>query len=347
MKSKNLFKILKSKGFKNVKLDNIIESKYVLKRSGGSYRQFLFSFYDQNQNEWSLVPDLSVSSVVKFIQNKINTKTKWFYTGEAYRKQNKNYNAPIINQTGFEIFASNDKIRDDKEIIQTSIEIFKKSNFKRGELNISNIEIFYALIDRLSLALRWKDRIKRHFCREVYFNQLLKKLSNNTDINFSSVEKDKKIAEKLRKQNPNTLYAGRTLKDILERFDLKNYKEPRSKADKKNVKIIKDYLKISCPIYKAPEVLNKFFKKNKLSLFISNDYFPIDQASKKKIKINFSTNINRSLEYYSGMVFNITVHKKGKESILLSGGRYDGLLKNLGSKKNTTAVGAAIDMSLL
>ncbi len=47
------------------------------------------------------------------------------------------------------------------------------------------------------------------------------------------------------------------------------------------------------------------------------------------------------------MVFNITVYKKGQQKILLSGGRYDGLLKNLGSKKNTTAVGAAIDMSLL
>ena len=103
-------------------------------------------------------------------------------------KQNKNYNAPIINQTGFEIFASNDKIKDDKEIIQTSIEIFKKSKFKKGELNISNIEIFNALIDRLSLALRWKERIKRHFCREAYFNQLLRKLSSDTDINFAEVE---------------------------------------------------------------------------------------------------------------------------------------------------------------
>ena len=44
---------------------------------------------------------------------------------------------------------------------------------------------------------------------------------------------------------------------------------------------------------------------------------------------------------------NITVNKKGKKFSLISGGRYDGLLKNLGSKKNTTAVGAAIDMSLL
>ena len=347
MKSKNLFKILKSKGFKNIELDNIIESKYVLKRSGGSYRQFLFSFYDQNQKEWSLVPDLSVSSVVKFIQKKISSKTKWFYTGEAYRKQNKNFNSPIINQTGFEIFASNNKIKDDKEIIQTSIEIFKKSNFKKGELNISNIEIFNALVDRLSLALRWKDRVKRHFCREAYFNQLLKKLSSKIDINPIAVKKDKKIAEKLRKQNLNTLYSGRTLKDILERFDLKNYKEPRLGADKKNVKIILDYLKISCPIEKAPKTLNDFFKKNKLNLFVSENYFPVNRNSKKNIKIKFSTNINRSLEYYSGMVFNIIVNNKGKQSVLLSGGRYDGLLKNLGSKKDTSAVGAAIDMSLL
>ena len=287
MKSKNLFKILKSKGFQNIELDNIIESKYVLKRSGGSYRQFLFSFYDQNLKEWALVPDLSVSSVVKFIQKRINTKTKWFYTGEAYRKQNKNYNSPIINQTGFEIFASNNKIKDDQEIIQTSIEIFKKSNFKKGELNISNIEIFNALVDRLPLALRWKDRIKRHFCREVYFNQLLNKLSSDTDINPITVKKDKKIAEKLRKQNPNIIYSGRSLKNILERFDLKNYREPRSKADRKSVKIIRDYLKISCPIDRAPKILNNFFKKNKLNLFISNNYFPVNNSYKKKNKNKF------------------------------------------------------------
>tara|TARA_Y100000590_G_scaffold324845_1_gene368460 strand:- start:31 stop:1074 length:1044 start_codon:yes stop_codon:yes gene_type:complete len=347
MKSKNLFKILKSKGFKNIQLDNIIESKYVLKRSGGNFRQFLFSFYDQNLKDWSLVPDLSVSSAVKFIQNKIKKKTKWFYTGDAYRKQNKNYKSPIINQTGFEIFASNNNVEDDKEIIQTSLEIFKETNFKKGELNISNIEIFFSLVDRLSLALRWKDRIKRHFCRVAYLNELLKKLSTKSDINPALVEKDKKIAEKLRKQNPNTIYSGRILKDILARFDMKNYKEPRLNTDKKNVEIIKDYLKISCSIENAPKILNNFFKKNKLNLFVSNDYFPVNRNNLKNIKIKFSTNINRSVEYYSGMVFNITVNKNRKKNILLTGGRYDGLLKNLGNKKKISAVGAALDMSLL
>ena len=232
-----------------------------------------------------------------------------------------------------------------KKLFKLLLRYLKNQILKKGELNISNIEIFNALVERLTLARRWKDRIKRHFCREVYFNQLLKKLSSTKDIDPVAVEKDKKIAEKLRKQNLNTLYSGRTLKDILERFDLKNYKEPRSGTDKKNVKIIKEYLKISCPIDKAPDTLNKFFKKNKLNLFISDDYFPVIQIT--NIRIKFSANINRSLEYYSGMVFNISVNKKGKKNVLVSGGRYDGLLKNLGSKKDTSAVGAAIDMSLL
>ena len=93
---------------------------------------FSFSFYDENQKEWSLVPDLSVNSARKFIQNNIKTKTKWFYSGEAFRKQNKNINSPIINQTGYEIFASDDKFKDDKEIIETSLKSSKNQNLRKG-----------------------------------------------------------------------------------------------------------------------------------------------------------------------------------------------------------------------
>ena len=95
MKLKNISKILKSSGFKNIELDNIIESKYVLRRSGGNLGQYLFSFFDKNNNEWSLISDLSIASVKKYIQSKSNKRTKWFYSGEAYKKSSK---SPIIKQ---------------------------------------------------------------------------------------------------------------------------------------------------------------------------------------------------------------------------------------------------------
>ena len=43
------------------------------------------------------------------------------------------------------------------------------------------------------------------------------------------------------------------MKDILDRFDLKNYRDVRDKSNKRDIKIIREFLKISCPIEKAPE----------------------------------------------------------------------------------------------
>ena len=343
MKLKNISNILKSSGFKNIELDNIIESKYILKRSGGNLSQYLFSFFDKNNNEWSLISDLSIASVKKYIQSKTNKRTKWYYSGEAYKKNNK---SPIVKQTGFEIFGSLNKIKDDREVIQTSIKLFKKSNFKKCKLNISNIEIFYVLVDKLSIPVRYREKIKRHFSRKQYFEELLKKLSDGKDINQKIIEADKKRVERLRKTDLNKLYSGRRLSDIIERFDLKNYKDVRDKSYKKDIKIIKEYLKISCPIEKAPELLNNFFNKYNLNIYLSSDFFPIKKNNIKNVKVLFNPNINRSLEYYTAMTFNITTNKKGKDRVLVSGGRFDKLIGNL-SNKNIPAVGAALNSDII
>ena len=347
MKSENLSNILKSRGFKNIELDSIIETKHILKRSGGNFRQYLFSFYDQNNKEYSLRSDLSIASVLKLIRDKAKNKVKWSYSGEAYRKQ-KNNKSPIIKQTGYEIFNSKNKEKDDYEIIKTSLDIFKKSKFKRCELSLSNIEIFNLLVNKLtSLPLRWREKIQRHFSREIYFEQLLRKLSDSKDINPKAVEQDKALAEKLRKKDLTKNYSGRSLKEILERFDLKNYQDPRNISNKESVKIIRDYLKISCPIEKAPKILNNFFKKNNLNIFISDDYFPIKKNNIKNIRVIFNPNINRELSYYTGMTFNIKVNFKNKKEVFLSGGRFDNLIKDLGNKKNLNAVGAAINRNII
>ena len=114
MKLKNISNILKSSGFKNIELDNIIESKYILKRSGGNLSQYLFSFFDKNNNEWSLISDLSIASVKKYIQSRTNRRTKWFYSGEAYKKNSK---SPIVKQIGWEIFGSYNTIKINNGIL--------------------------------------------------------------------------------------------------------------------------------------------------------------------------------------------------------------------------------------
>ncbi len=70
----------------------------------------------------------------------------------------------------------------------------------------------------------------------------------------------------------------------------------------------------------------------------------IKNLSKISYRTVFLTNFGRDIEYYTGMVFEI--YNSSKKEIA-RGGRYDGLLKSLGSKKNISAVGAAINLNNL
>ena len=73
--------------------------------------------------------------------------------------------------------------------------------------------------------------------------ELLKKLETNYDIDEKKIVSDKLLATKLRKLNQDEVYGGRSLRSILERFDNK-MSSPRDELSKKDVKIIKNFLKI-------------------------------------------------------------------------------------------------------
>ena len=101
MKSKNLSKkilrLIKSKGFKNIELNPVLETKYILQRSGENFRKYLFSFYNSDGRDISLTPDLSISSILRYAQNNTNSKEKVFYTGSAFRKSYNKKNV-ILNK---------------------------------------------------------------------------------------------------------------------------------------------------------------------------------------------------------------------------------------------------------
>ena len=186
--------------------------------------------------------------------------------------------------------------------------------------------------------------LQRHFWRENYFNELLKRLETNSDVDETVVELDKKRYLKMFKQNQDRNIAGRTLNEILLRFDNK-IKDPRRQIKGQNVvKIIRDYLKISCPMSKAAATLNTFFKQNKINLSVEKNYFPITKNKVSKLNVNFSSSFGRHLEYYTGMVFKIQTKVKSRK-IEVNGGRYDNLISDLGSKTKVPAVGGAINLN--
>ena len=348
MKSKNyskkILEIFKKKGFIFSEPDILLDSNYIIQRSGENFKKLMLTFEDDSGKNMCLRPDLTVASCVKYLKENSKKISKIYYSGQAYRRSN-NKESIINEQAGLEIIGSMKKISDDKEIIKTILNSIDKIKVKKIFIKVGDVSLFKQLVDSLKLPERWKLRLIRHFWRPKYFEDLLNRLDTNSDIDSGAVDFDKKKFFKMKKFDQNQEIAGRKISEILTRFERK-ISDPRSFAEGKRVaKIIRDFLKINCPIVEADKSLDKFFKKHNIKKNLIKNTLPIKNLYKKNCKVVFSTNFGRDFEYYTGMVFEVWSLKNKKE--IARGGRYDNLLKSLGSKKNIPAVGAAINLNNL
>jgi ATP phosphoribosyltransferase regulatory subunit len=341
MKSKKyseaLLNLFKKKGFKVKEFENIIESKIIIERSGEIFKKSLLSFEDDNGKNFSLRPDLTISACLDYIKNIKKGVYKYAYFDQAYRRTFSKESL-VRNQLGCEIIGSTN-LQLNLEIINLIDASLKEVTNNKTTIKLTDINIFYSLVDSLKLPARWRLRLKRHFWRPEYFNELISRLSSNSDIQKNVFELDKKYFFKMKKINQNSMIAGRKISEILNRFQ-KKIKEPRSNIDGKRIaRIVNDFLKINCLFKNAKSELNKFEAKNNLNLKL--DSFDIFNLKLKNNDVYFSTNTGRNTEYYTGLVFEI--FKKSKNINLASGGRYDNLMQTLGASKKIPAIGGAIN----
>ena len=342
MKSKKLseliIKTFRNNGFLLSEPDVLLDSEYIIERSGEKFRSSMLTFESKNGKVMCLRPDLTVASSINYLQKK--TKSKIYYSGQAYRRSDKKNSDLVNDQLGIEIFGSKNQIQDDFKVITTILNSAKKIKSKKIRIKVGDVSLFKSLINSLDMPERWKLRLIRHFWRPSYFEELLIRLEENTDIDAVTFDTDKKKFYEMKKLDQDKLIAGRSILEILNRFE-KKIKDPRSFSDGKQiVKIIKSYLKINCKLSMLDDKLLDFAKKNNLKKNIFKDFKSIQNLKKIKDDINFITNFGRDVEYYTGIVFEVFSGKKE----IARGGRYDDLLKSLGAKKNIPAVGAAINL---
>jgi ATP phosphoribosyltransferase regulatory subunit len=343
MKSKKLsekiIKTFKSNGFVLSEPDVLLDSEYIIQRSGENFRRSMLTFENEDGKTMCLRPDLTVASCIKFLEKK--SKSKIYYSGQAYRRINKKGSDLVNDQLGIEILGSKNQLKDDFKVIKTILNSTKQIKSKKIQIKVGDISLFKRLINSLDMPERWKLRLIRHFWRPKYFEELLIRLEKNSDIDSVTFDTDKKRFYEMKKMKQEKVVAGRTILEILKRFD-KKIKDPRSfNEGKKIVKIIKSFLKINCKLSNLDEKLLDFVKKNNLKKNIFKEFKSIQNLKKLNEDITFITNFGRDIEYYTGIVFEIFSGKKE----IARGGRYDDLLKSLGAKKNVPAVGAAINLN--
>ncbi len=337
----SISKSLSTRGFRYVELDTVIPLDYINRKTSDNFRNSMFTFTNKS-NEFALRSDLSVMSLLKYVESGSKKKEKWWYQGEVFRR-NENNESPVYNQLGFEILGSTNQKKDDEEILNSAIKIVNKLNLKSVEVVIGNVNIFKEFLYKIKkLPKRWASLLLRAYSNSVYFKELLYRLESSNDLDESIINYDTKIYKKLKKMDPDQTIGRRKIRDIIKRFEDKKFLDPRLPGEGKKISLlIKKFLKISnAPLNKARNRLNNFFQENDIKIKIKY-LFPKSLEKKNSIKTNFK--IFETLDYYDGLIFKIVAKKGNSKRVICSGGR----LKTSLMKKNMSICGAAIDLKNL
>ena len=285
--SENIIKVFKKDGFILSEPDVLLDSDYIIQRSGENFRKLMLTFEDATGKSMCLRPDLTVASCIKYLKGNSKANSKIFYSGQAYRRSNSPKDKIINDQLGIEILGSKNKSTDDLKVLKTIANSIEKIKIKNTSIKVGDVSLFQELIESLKIPERWKMRLKRHFWRPQYFEDLLNRLETNSDVDPAAINLDKKKFSEMKNLEQSKEIANRKISEILSRFDRK-IKDPRSfEGNKKIVKIVREFLKINCSIDKLEKTLKSFVKKNKLSNSVFKDLSTIKNLSKINSKTTF------------------------------------------------------------
>lgn len=337
----------------------LVSADKVLDRLGESIADKLYIFSQHDGVRVCLRPDLTIPTCLYYLDQGYTGEKKLFsYFGKVFQFHGEDSNEAFeYSQAGIESIGDKDKINSDVEVFYKIYNALQEEGLKNYNTYFGDVSLFREFIKVLDIADLWKDKLLEKFWNDNEFKELLIKLSKKKKLSDDFSRKifsiDKKSAEELVRGTINVAdkssYAGRSVEEITDRLRQKGEEfsiEPLSSASEK---LIREFLSISDQPLKALDKLKKLCKSLDRSLLekIEETVARFEKIHNLGVNFNkaiFSPEKGRDVEYYTGFLFDF-VGKNNSESLYIGGGgRYDGLIKSLGSKLSIPAVGAALNM---
>ena len=324
--------------------------------SGEDIRKSLYLTTDATGEELCLRPDLTIPVARDYLASPSAGQAAGFsYLGAVFRYR---WGQPSeFLQAGIESFGRQDRAAADAEMLALALEATSAFGVSDVEIRTGDVALFNALIDALNLFPVWRRRLIKDFNRKIDLAQDIEQLTLATAPGRKEYEgvlaalagSDRKAAlalvTDLMEIAGATNVGGRTVAEIADRFleqsTLKAGALPRDASA-----IIKRFLSISGDPDDAVAQLRQLASDAKLDITAAIDQLEsrVGFMAARGVHIartRFSTAFGRGLDYYTGFEFEVHHTGNGVEP-LVAGGRYDGLMTQLGSQTPIPAVGFSV-----
>jgi ATP phosphoribosyltransferase regulatory subunit len=324
--------------------------------SGEDIRKSLYLTTDASGEELCLRPDLTIPVARDYLaSSRAGQPAGFSYLGPVFR-----YRADRPGeflQAGIESFGRQDRAAADAEMLALALEATAAFGVTDVEIRTGDVALFTALIDALDLYPVWRRRLIKDFNRKISLEQDLERLTRATRASRNEYEgvlaalagSDRKAAlalvTDLMSIAGTTNVGGRSVSEIADRFleqsTLKGGALPRDALE-----LIKRFLAIAGDPDDAIARLRALADDARLDITAAIDQFEsrVRFMAARGIQTGatrFSTSFGRGLDYYTGFEFEL--HAKGNDvEPLVAGGRYDGLMSQLGASTAIPAVGFSV-----
>jgi ATP phosphoribosyltransferase regulatory subunit len=328
--------------------------------SGEDIRKSLYLTTDASGEELCLRPDLTIPVARDYLASpRVGQPAGFSYLGPVFRYRGGQPSEFL--QAGIESFGRQDRAAADAEMLALALGATAAFGLAEVEVRTGDVALFNALIDALNLYPVWRRRLIKDFNRKISLTDDIERLTRATAPGRNEYEgvlaalagSDRKAAlalvTDLMSIAGTTNVGGRTVAEIADRFleqsTLKGGALPRDALG-----TIKRFLAISGSPGDALVQLRELAADTKLDITSAIDQFAdrIDRFESLAItrsvnasEIRFSTSFGRGLDYYTGFEFELHARGNGVEP-LVAGGRYDGLMTQLGSATPIPAVGFSV-----
>jgi len=324
--------------------------------SGEDIRKSLYLTTDATGEELCLRPDLTIPVARDYLAStRAGQPAGFSYLGPVFRYRGGQPSEFL--QAGVESFGRQDRAAADAEMLALALEATTAFGLTDVEIRTGDVALFNALIDALELYPVWRRRLIKDFNRKVSLTDDIERLTLATAPGRNEYEgvlaalagSDRKAAlalvTDLMSIAGTTNVGGRTVAEIADRF-LEQSTLKAGALPRDAVTIIKRFLAISGDPDDAVAQLRALADDARLDISAAVDQFEsrVGFMAARGIdtgKTRFSTAFGRGLDYYTGFEFELHAKGNGAEP-LVAGGRYDGLMSQLGSANPIPAVGFSV-----
>jgi ATP phosphoribosyltransferase regulatory subunit len=332
---------------------------------GEALRARTYVFTDPDGEELCLRPDLTVTTCRLHLARHPagNTPARYCYSGPAFRYQPggaTSAHPSEFRQAGIESFAAADREQDDAAVLALIVEALREAGLARFQLRFGDLGLFTALLDALPMPQRWRRRLRHHFWRPEAFRAELARLTSRDALRAHGVPRELMDAiDPVRPQEAQGLLeaylerAGlevigtRTPAEIAERLLADAADARETPLAPETAALIESYTALKAPAREAAGRIEALTRSHKLDLGAVLAAFRrrldlLDDHGVDTRDAAFAAEFGRNLEYYTGFVFELVAAELGPKSPVAGGGRYDGLLADVGAPASVPAVGSCI-----